>query len=1166
MNFKILVQWSRRIFHRCPGPYKKRSFAMKLMTAILLLFQVSVYANGLAQITMSYNKAPLERVMQDIKKQSGYDFVINVKALDVSKPVTVQFTNKSLEEALTFILRDQPLSYEIENKIITIKISRKDKVKTEKVTIDQQQKNINGVVTDSLGKPLAGVTVKIKGTSKVTVSDENGAFRFNDVLAPSVLQLSYVGYKSTESLVGHGEVKIILLREHNTIQIVDVTINTGYQRVSAERQTGSFVQVDSSLFNRSVSMNVTDRLKGIVSGLIFDNRADNDLGISIRGRSTIVSNTRPLVVVDNFPYDGDISNINPNDIASVSILKDASAASIWGTLAGNGVIVITTKKGNYREALSINLNSNVTVTGRPDLTYSREFLNAKDYLDVEKLLFDNGFYDGDIGNTFSYPAITPGVELFLKEKSGAISAQDAANQYQYLSGLDVRKDLERYFYRPGLLQQYSLNAKGGSEKVNYYFSSGFDKNRLIETGNSLQRLNLNSTINVRLLKDLELSAGINLSLHNNDNNSKVYPYTGPGAIYPYARFADEQGNPLALNRHLRQSYIDEAPAKGLLDWSESPLREQQISKNNNSLTDIRINTGLHYNFLNGFSADVKYQYQKGINQRINFFDLLSFTVRNRVNRFSVLESEKLITRNVPLGAIEERNENVLLSHSGRAQLNYAKSWHEHELSAMMGVEVRETRNNGLGSQLYGYDPEIGTSQPVNYATMYPTLPSGGLSYIPGNRDVTGTLDRFRSYFGNASYTYRKKYTAYASARLDQSNLFGVNANQRGVPLWSSGLKWDIAKEGFYRSGLIPVLSLKASYGYNGNINKMLSSYTVAQYITNSSVPSFTYAWVMFPGNPDLGWERVRTFNLGSEFHIRDFVEGSLELYWKKGLDLIGNSPVATSSGFEAATGNFANIKGHGFDLTLTSHNLKKTLFWNTTLLLSHSVDKVTKYKGGITSAISLNIIEGNPFYSVYPNRFGGLDDQGDPLGYLNGELSKDYTSLNNIPNTERKAYNLQPQFFGALRNDFSYKNFSLSFNLTFKAKYYFSRSSTNYVNLFNSGIGNSDFVHRWQKPGDELVTNVPSLKYPLDYGRESFYSYTDVLMERGAHIRLQDISLGYTLSRKNISSLPLREIHFYGYLSNLGIIWRANKYKIDPDALGSYVAPTSFSFGVKIGI
>ncbi|HVS96320.1 MAG TPA: TonB-dependent receptor plug domain-containing protein, partial [Puia sp.] len=254
----------------------------------------------------------------------------------------------------------------------------------------------------------------------------------------------------------------IILRSRPRALIEAVVVHTGYQDVKRKSSTGSFDEVNTDLLSRRVSTNILDRIDGVTSGVLFNKNvvpAVNQSAITIRGRSTIYANPNPLIVVDNFPYPGDINNINPEDVESITVLKDAAAAAIWGAFSGNGVIVITTKKGKVSEQPRFSFTSSLTAGARPDLYYQK-ILSPADYIDIENYLWNNHFYDNLLLSP-QYPALSPAVEIFAASRNHLISSSDSTAQIDALKNVDTRRDLGKYFYRPSLNTQYTLNVTGG---------------------------------------------------------------------------------------------------------------------------------------------------------------------------------------------------------------------------------------------------------------------------------------------------------------------------------------------------------------------------------------------------------------------------------------------------------------------------------------------------------------------------------------------------------------------------------------------------------------------------------------------------------------------------------------------------------------------------------
>src|SRR5690606_30097670 len=341
------------------------------------------------------------------------------------------------------------------------------------------------------------------------------------------------------------------------------------QDLPAERVTGSFSALNKELIDRRVSTNIIDRLEDVTPGLIFNRGPQTGSDqISIRGRSTFFANTQPLIIVDNFPYDGPLENINPNDVENITVLRDAAAASIWGARAGNGVIVITTKNGAYNQPLKVAFNANVSLFEEPDAFYGQK-MSPADFLNVEKLLFSRNFYSSALTSPNRNP-ISPGVEVLDAHRRGDISQEEADLQLAVLGNHDLRDDINRYFYRPQVDQQYAFQVSGGEEKQRFGISLGYDATRENIQTNDRNRISFKGNQEFTLWKGkVTLSNQIALI-----QNRRTVRSAGPGdlfispgtELYSYARLADHEGNPMPVVRDFRRQYVLEAEEAGYLNW------------------------------------------------------------------------------------------------------------------------------------------------------------------------------------------------------------------------------------------------------------------------------------------------------------------------------------------------------------------------------------------------------------------------------------------------------------------------------------------------------------------------------------------------------------------------------------------------------------------------
>jgi TonB-dependent starch-binding outer membrane protein SusC len=1165
---------------------------MKLTAILLTITFLHVQAAGLSQtVTISGNNIQLEKVFTAIKQQTGYMFLYTADAIKGTKKVSLHVKDAALEEVLNLALKDQQLGYHIENK--TIIITRKKEPIEEK----QQTGNIaapppgevKGKVLNHKGEPLAGANVKVKGTVIGGITNANGDFELRNVGENATLEISYLGFETqTIKLDGQTSVSIQLKLVESELAAVSVSVFTGYQQIPKERATGSFVQIDNKLLNRSTSTDVLGRLEGVAGGLAFYRNSKTDQpSLNIRGRSTIFAEVQPLIVLDNFPYDGDITNINPNTIESITILRDAAAASIYGVRSANGVIVITTKKGNANQPPQVRFNTNVTITAKPDLNYF-PLMSTEDFIEAEKIFFSKGWSSTAENSANKFP-LTPVAELLIKKRDGLIPAAEADQQIEDFKQYNVKDEFDKYFLRNRVLLQNSVSISGGGNNSRYFVSFSYDKDKSSYVRNGFDRYSINASHSFTPFKNIDINTALlytNMKFTNNNPGINDLISLSGRKYYPYAQLTDENGNALPVNFGFRDTYKALKESQGFLDWQYRPVDELNLADNTTQQNYNKVNIELRKTFSSSFNIELKYQYEKQLRTDNDLKTQETYFTRDLINKY--YNPAATIKYNVPLGGILDQTISELEGHTGRAQVNFNQKWQQHRVNMIGGFEVKQLKQNSNESRLYGYNDEVAVSQPVDFVTKFPTNPVSTTTLaIPYPRKVISTLNRYLSYYANASYTYNDRYVFSASGRFDNTNFFGVRSNQRIVPLWSTGFKWNISREEFFQTDLFDQLAVRATYGFNGNIIKKITAYTTVTYGTDQFTRA-TSATVINPPNPELRWEKLNMLNVGVVFSLKkNVLSGTIEYYSKKGKDIFGDALMDPTTGVTSFRGNMANMKGEGIDIQLTGKVVSNKFAWNSTVLFSKATDKVNNYnkvispssiiqQGGGDVGGLMAPYNGYPVLAIYSYAWGGLDPtNGEALGMLNGEKTNNYNDIRSKTTHAEVIYNgpVNPPIIGAFRNDFSWNDFSLSVNITYKFGHFFRRPSTNYGQLVNNWVGNSDFANRWQKAGDEAFTNVPAIpgQYPATGNLRDnlFYPYVDILVQKADHIRLQDIVIGYDFDKAKWGRLRCQNVHVYCNINNLGILWRANKYGIDPDAIPNSDAqflpqPRSLTLGAKI--
>lgn len=1050
------------------------------------------------------------------------------------------------------------------------------------LSIYAQTTETRGRIVNEQGEGAPNVSITIKGTNRSTTTNSQGEFVLTGLDNNTTLIISSIGYEPMEfKPQGQSALTIRLKTRASEMQEVEV-VSTGYQDIPKERSTGSFTKIDNATLNQQTGTNILDRLIGVTSGLLFDvNKEDgnpqNKTKISIRGLSTIHGPMDPLIVVDGFIYEGDIENINPNTIDNVTVLKDAAAASIWGARAGNGVIVISTKRGKFNQKLKVDVNANIIVAEKPDF-FSLPEISSADFIDLEQFLYNNNYFNGALNSI--YTAVSPAVSIFQRTKNGGLSPSDSASLINALKKSDIRNDLHKYIYSNAVIQQYSVNLRGGSANHSYTLGVGYDRN-LSDVQSRSDKLNIKLENIFQPVKNLQILLGVYYTANKGGlGKPGIRSLSIGGRRVPYLRLADNQGNPVSVPTGYRDEYTDTAGAGKLLDWKYYPLEDYKHNKFKSNTEEIYSIVGINYKINKLFALDLKFQHQKQQIQTEQIFDIESYITRNTINTYSSINGETgVVSYGVPFGAILKNTSSSIQSHTGRAQLLFNHSGGDHEISAILGSEIRQARALGNSNTTYGYNADPLLYANVDYVNVYRTY-TGGYQRIPDAPSLSHTLNRFVSLFGNASYTFKNKYSLSISSRKDGSNLFGATANDKWKPLWSAGTAWKISNEPFYKSALFPVLRLRTTYGYSGNVDLTKTAVAVGSYSPSSSI-NLPYVQIVAPQNPSLQWEKIGMFNIGLEFELKgQTLSGSIEYYRKKGTDLYGRTPydyTVWGGGGGELVRNVANMKGSGLDVILNSKNINKVFKWNSSLLLNYNSSKISKYLSESAQSITrilgggtgISPVVGKPLYAIAAYQWGGLDALGNPQGFVNGELSTNYNAIQ-TESAKAEEGNLvyigpsSPSVFGSLINSFAFKKLSLSINLSYNLGYYVRRPALNYYQLVSQGSGHSDYANRWMKPGDERTTTIPSFIYPVNQNRESFYALSEINVLKADHIKIRYINLSYSLNNPASRSSILRhDIQVYANAANLGMLWRANKAGLDPEYPSSLAPSRKWTIGIR---
>jgi len=805
---------------------------------------------------------------------------------------------------------------------------------------------------------------------------------------------------------------------------------------------------------------------------------------------------------------------------------------------------------------------------------------------IEEERFANGGYR--VRNQTPIPAY---VELLIAHQDGKITDTGFEAERLRLRQTDVRAEVLKYLYQRSLNRQFALNVSGGGENHHYFLSAGYDKNRGGIKGNADERLNISMQNTLRVGKKMEFTGALFYTLQERENNGISFSELSDDTFSPYTALADDQGRALPVVQDYRLAYQQTAGSLGLLDWLYRPLEDRELVHNTGKNAEIRLNGGVRYRIVDGLEMNATYQYLQNKGEGQTHYRAESYYVRNLVNRYTQADGTQVI----PHGDILRGDAPTSrTAHSGRLQLSYSSAINDRlQLSVLSGAEVRQQVENRVSGHLtYGYDPEVMTGVVnLNYDQRYNTRPTGSALIPVSYVGMARLTDRYLSYYGNAALDIAGKYVFSGSLRWDGSNLFGVKANQKGVPLWSAGSSWDISKEPFFHSNQLSYLRLRLTYGSSGNVNKNVSVFPIISYSADPST-QLQMATLRSAGNPSLAWEQVNTLNGGIDFSMcNDRISGSVEYYIKNATNLIGEDLMDPTTGivnsiFPLVVNriNYGSLRNRGWDVQINTRNLTGKFQWDSQVLFSYVSNRLMAYNVGNTSDISsyfqghIRSLEvGQSIDVLYALPWHGLDGRnGRTLIYLDGKPTGEYRNYyENYPVDQLiHAGVTRPPYFGSLVNSVSYGGFRVTANIIWKAGFVFRRPSMEPGAEFRSVTSyHLDYFRRWQKPGDELTTDVPAaLPYSVstssnEYFEALVYQASAALVTKGDYIRLQDINVSYQVPYGLIHGLGVRNANVYVYMRNLGLLWRANKHGIDPEYTGaSYPSPLSLSVGVKINL
>lgn len=1029
-----------------------------------------------------------------------------------------------------------------------------------------QNRTVSGKITGENGAGLESVTVTVKGTQIGTLTTFDGDFTLSVPANAAILVISRLGYQETEVSIEGRSTVTVQLKVLNTSMSEVVVVAYGTQQKKAV--TGSISTVKAEDIQKQQISSAVQAIQGLVPGVLVINGTgmpgDNPT-IRIRGISSYLASADPLIVVDGTPFNGNINSLNPNDIETINVLKDATATALYGSRAANGVLLITTKQGKRGQQPQINAYSSYGWVSRAVNEYP--YVTAEQYMRLA--------WEAQYNTALATPAITnPGTYASNSLITGTNGLQ--YNPYNVVNPIDTNGNLKPgaqllwetdWFKEMGgdksVRKNVGVGVSGGAEKVRYYLSTDYlhQNGYIVNSGFKRITARLNTEANLRDW----LTTGLNMTVSSSNQDyptqaggsarNAVAFARGISSIYPlYMR--DENGN-LLLDANGKVQYDFGSPITG-----RTVNHNRPVSKNFNTVAVHALDKNLYDRLQASMAAFGE----------IKFTDYLRFRSNLGVDRYTISQ----LTYNNPLygdaasvkGRVTRRRD-LLTSWTWTNSLNFQKAFGAHNIGAM------------VSSEAYDFKQEALTASRTNF-------PAPGIYEITAGATAEGSTSstnrhRIESYLGRLTYNFNSKYFLEGTFRRDGSTRFAPDT--RWGSFYSVGASWVITSEPFMRNiGAINMLKLRASYGEVGNEAIQNTAGTAQLYFPYIS--EFSTGWndLGFSGvvltsvtNSEITWEKQGAYNVGLDFAVlKNRLSGSIEYYNKNTFDLLFPRPLAPSGGFTTVNENIGEMKNYGIEVELNSINIQKKNFtWGTNFNIGSLTNKITKLPQEKILNGQFQLTVGKSINELFIYEWAGVNPaNGDPLWYkdevVNGQpTGKKITTNTNSDATRYYFGSALPKVTGGLSNNFTYKFLDLSFlfNYAFGGKIL----DADYIGLMH-GMGavgsqlHTDILRRWQKPGD--ITDVPKLSFK----NHVYGSYSTRFMYSGDYVRLRNVTLGVSLPKSIIDRQNVaKTLRFYVQADNYWTWVRDAKEGLDPEiglngyANGSSSALKTISVGLNVG-
>ena len=1091
----------------------------------------------------------------------------------------------SVQDLLEEVLKGN-YSYEFVGKTIIIRpVKQSDK----KIVIQ-------GTVKDQQGGSLPGVTVLVKGSTIGVSTDGNGKFRLEVASADSlVLVFSFVGME-TKEVAYWGETELNVVMKEKDAKLDEVVV-TGYQQIEKRQLTSAVSSVKTEDLNMIGATSIEQMLQGQLAGLSVINISAAPGAapkIRVRGTATITGNADPLWVLDgvmlensvpisvaelNSPdvmnmFNSAIGGINPSDIESITVLKDASATAIYGTRAANGVIVVTTKKGKRDGGFNISYQHTSSVSLRPSYD-DFDLLNSQERVELTQQCYDDGLRVSGV----------VGMENLMQQYGlGNLSLEEYKQKVRELETRNT--DWFKILFRNAYTQTHNLSISGGTEKMDYYVSMSYNGEQGADKISEYKNYGGLAKMNAELFKGVRLGTTLQVGRRDRESyHTSIDPFMYAVRTSRTIPLYDENGDYFFYKKSVGGYYLFNI------------LFEQENTKRESTQTDLKGIVNLTVNLYKGLKYNGLFSYSSSHSASIDYAKEQSAYVANlRGYDFGNPTEEELAETPLPFGGVYNETDYEQRTSLIRNGLEYkGHIGDDLSIDGMLGQEFRTTKYRGLTTQNYGYMHD-----------------RGNIFYEPSLGESTGHLFRnmvirnvpersYISYYGVLSAMYKDRYVINGNIRFDGSNLFGSNPKYRYLPLWSVSAKWIVSNENFLAGvSMLNDLAIRASYGLRGNIVEDSSPQIIASALPPNKFNDLLEMKIDQAPNPDLKWETTSSLNVGLELSmLNNRLSVDVDYYRDASRDLIASKDVSAVTGFLNKYVNYANVKNQVVDIAVSGYIIRsKQVSWMSSLNLGYVKNKVTK--SNITPQAQ-NLVKsvytpgevylGKPVNGMFSYRFAELDADGMPLFYDqdNNKLNAGDTELptavfSNIENLKYEGTR-DPILTGGFNNVIKYKEFTLSFLFSFGLKnvirlpeYAYNSSPSDDQNA------NRRIMERWRKPGDEATKVIPCLSGGSGYFTTAdgtyyttgLFNQSQVTVVPGDYLRLRNVMLEYRLPRQLVQKIVIGGCSLGGIslklqAQNLFVLADRRLKGYDPEtinytttAYGSQPLPTSFTLGLNV--